>query len=131
MPSKPRRARGGRDPADQVDAVLLAALAAGATQQEAAARCNVSTDLVRARLASRAFRARLEAAWQEIIDGAVAEGISACTEAMRRIRELMASADEAVALRASVALLEQTAKLRDAAALRRLAELEERLDGKG
>lgn len=121
---------GGREPAGQADALLLAALVAGRTQAEAAAVARVSETTVARRLADSGFRRRLDDLQQALIDEALAVTTTACVKAARKLESLIDSNDEAIALRAAQAVLDQAARLRETAALRKLAELEDRLDGK-
>lgn len=128
MPAKPkstRRKPGGREPAVQVNGILLAALAGGMTQQEAAAKAGVSVDLVVERMKDPVFRAQLEAIQNEIIERTIGKAVSASTTAIDKLVELIAHEDATISIRAATTVLDQTMKLRDAHTnAKRLAEIE-------
>ncbi len=63
------------------DAALIAALATGATRQEAAKAAGISETTVYRRLADPAFRRRVNDARSELIDAAVGRLADATTEA--------------------------------------------------
>ncbi len=109
------------------DAALIAALATGATRQEAATRAGLSKTTVYRRLADPAFRRRVSAAWSELIDAAVGRLADATTEACQTLRDLLGADSESVRLAAARGILELAHKYHESAELaERIAVLEER-----
>lgn len=94
------------------DPILIAALAAGATNVDAADFAGVSERTVRRRLRDRDFRARLNAAGDETV-AASARGITdASTEAVAALRDLVRHGPPSVRLGAIRTILEVTPKWR-------------------
>ncbi len=116
-------AAGGRRNAD---AQLVAALAAGKTVEEAAARAGVSVRTVFRRLQEPAFQDAVTEARDDLVERAVADATAAMGEAVQTLRALLDPKHAATArLGAARALLELTLKLRDASELaQRLTQLE-------
>jgi len=107
--------------------LLALALAAGKTQQEAAAAAGVAPRTVARRLARPAFRRRvaeLRSAAVERATGKLADGMAEAADVLRR---LLSAKSETVRLGACRAMLELTVKLRESVELEaRLAAIEER-----
>jgi hypothetical protein len=94
------------------DSALLTALLAGATPSEAAKQARVSEHTARRRLAHPEFRARLDAAGDELM-AATARGLTeACDDAVAGLRELVRDGTPAVRLGAARTILELAAKWR-------------------
>jgi len=111
-------ARGRRN----VDEVLLAALACGATAEAAAQKAGVSRATVQRRLQDTAFRQRLQEFGTDMVKRASAALTAASVEAIKTLLSLQASAiPHAVRLGAARSILEIGIKLRE------MANLEERL----
>ena len=108
------------------DAALIAALAAGATVQDAANQAGVAERTVYRRLADPSFRAQIEEARRAAIDLAVARLSDAAAFAAMTLRELAGAADsETVRLGACRTLLELALKWREHGELtERIAALE-------
>ncbi len=111
------------------DAVLIAALAGGATILDAAEQGGVNERTVRRRLEDADFKRQVNAARAELIAAAVGKLAGASTKAVETLEDLL---DEptapAVRLGSARAILELGAKLREGLELEvRIAELEARL----
>ena len=110
------------------DAVLVAALAAGCTYEDAARQAGVSERTVRRRLDDPGFRKQVDAARGEMISRAVAQLSAAATEAVGTLRELLASELDFARLGAARAILEVGFKYREQLDLaERITALEEQL----
>ena len=109
------------------DAVLIAALAAGATVQDAANQAGVAERTVYRRLDDPSFRAQIEEARRAAIDLAVARLSDAAAFAATTLRELAGAAEsETVRLGACRTLLELALKWREHGELtERIAALEQ------
>jgi hypothetical protein len=109
------------------DPLLIAALAGGATNQDAARRAGVSEKTVYRRLDDPTFRQQVADARAGLVTRAVAMLAEAGTEAVRTLRALLADGTPpAVRLGAARAVLELGTRLRESEELeRRLAALEE------
>ncbi len=94
------------------DPILIAALLSGATPAEAATQAGVSERTVRRRLLNPAFRARLDAAGDDMI-AASARGITgASSEAVAALLDLVRHGPPSVRLGAIRTILEVTPKWR-------------------
>jgi hypothetical protein len=117
----------GRQSADEA---LAAHLATGETVQGAAGAAGVSERTAFRRLTSPAFRQRVEELRREAVARAVGSLADSSSAAARRLAQLVASADERVALGAARATLELTLRAIDVPELeRRVAELKKSLGG--
>jgi hypothetical protein len=117
-------ARGRRN----VDAVLLTALACGATLEVAAQKADVSPATVSRRLQDRRFKKLLGQTRADMVQRTAYTLTAAATEAVRTLYLLKGSGTPATRLNAAKAVLEIGAKLRESADLMlRVTELEERL----
>jgi hypothetical protein len=103
------------------DAVLLAALAAGATVGQAAEQTGLSERTIHRRLADPAFKQRLAGIRADMVQRAVNRLTDASTEATDALRGLLRADSEMVRLHAAKGVLELGAKLREH------VEFEERL----
>jgi hypothetical protein len=122
-------AAGGRKNAD---GALLMALAAGRTVQEAAQLAGVSERTAYRRLADPEFARQVSAARAEMVERAVGRMSDGMIAAADRLRVLVDSHDERVALGASRSVLELTTKLRESLEWeQRLSALEELWKAKG
>jgi hypothetical protein len=101
------------------EGAVLAALAAGATQQEAAERVGVSERTVRRWLADATFRAKLTQLQREMTERALATLTDCLTVAALTLRHLMLSAKgEAVRLGAARSIFEVQVRLKENAELK-------------
>ena len=91
----------------------MAALAGGATYEDAAERAGVSERTVRRRLDDPAFRHRVDAARAEMLSRAVARLTGASVEAVEALRGLLGSGQDFARLGAARAILELGLKLRE------------------
>ena len=116
-------------PRKKAEDALLLALACGASVDQAARQCSLSTRTVYRRLADSAFRQQLQALRADLVQRTAGALTAAATEAVRTLLELQKpSAPPAVRLGAARSVLELGLKLREAADLEeRLAALEESL----
>ena len=111
------------------DAALLAALAGGASHQEAAALAGVSERTAYRRLEDPAFRQQLAGARSELIARATGRLAAACSAAAATLAGLLKADSETVRLGAARSILELAIKLRDAEELEaRIATLEEQAE---
>jgi hypothetical protein len=111
------------------DGVLIAALAAGATQEDAAAQAGVSERTVRRRLDDPGFSRQVSAARAEMVARAVAQLAAASTEAVETLRGLLGSPLDFARLAAARAILEVGMKMREQGELaERVEQLEARLN---
>ena len=110
----------------QADDLLIAALATGQTNENAAAAAGVSARTVNRRLAEPAFKRRIQSLRGELIAralGRVSDGIAAAVDVMRA---LLGAESEAVRLGAARSLIDACLKLRESVDMEeRLALLEE------
>jgi len=108
------------------DAALIAALASGATVQDAAATAGVGVATAHRRLAEPAFRAQVDEARRAAIDLAVARLSDSASFTATTLRELAGSAEsETVRLGACRTILELGLKWREHSELEdRIAALE-------
>lgn len=113
------------------DALLLA-LACGASVEQAARQCGLSTRTVYRRLADPDFCRRLQKLRGEMVSRTAGTLTAAATEAVRTLLELMKSpASGSVRLGAARAVLELGMKIREIADLEeRLARVEEYMGSK-
>ena len=111
---------------ENADPALVAALAGGATVQEAAAAAGVSERTVYRRLEADTFRRQLAEARSELIARAVGVLARLSSSAATTLGQLLKAESEAVRLGACRAILELAVKMRDAEELEaRLAALEQ------
>ena len=116
-------AGGDRRDADQA---LVAALAAGATKQEAARLAGVGERTIYRRLEDPDFRRRVDQARSELVTQAVGRLADASAAAVTTLRALLGADSESVRLGACRAILDLGLKLRESEELeRRIAALEE------
>ena len=107
------------------DELLLGALAAGSSVEDAARTADVSTRTAYRRLADPTFAGRLAQARDELISAALGELVECASEAVATLRELLSASDERVRLGAAKSTLEQLLRLRETLTLsQRLAALE-------
>jgi hypothetical protein len=107
------------------DELLLGALAAGSSVDDAAQTAGVSSRTAYRRLADPSFARRLAQARDELISAALGELVECASEAVATLRALLAASDERVRLGAAKSTLEQLLRLRETLALsQRLAALE-------
>src|SRR3954464_8575927 len=110
------------------DVVLVAALAGGATYEDAAKQAGVSERTVRRRLDDPAFKRQVDEARAEILSQATARLTGAALDAVEALRGLLGSELDFARLGAARAILEVGAKYREQLDLaERVAALEERL----
>src|SRR4051794_13806007 len=95
------------------DAVLIAALAGGATYDDAARQANVSERTVRRRLGEPAFKRQVDDARAEMLAQAVARLTSASTAAVETLRALLNSELDFARLAAARSILEIGLKMRE------------------
>ena len=112
--------RGNRSRAN-ADELIVAALAAGHTLQEAAETAGVSPRTVSRRLNDHAFKQRIQTLRGEMIGQAVGRMADGMSDAAATLRKLLKAKGESVRLGACRAILELGVKLREA------VEFEERL----
>ena len=119
--------RGRRD----VDEVLIAALACGATQEAAAAKAGVSLATVQRRMQNPEFKQRLLQFRSEMVGRLAGNLTVASGEAVRTLMDLLKNGTPTVRLGASRTILETGTKLRESADLeQRVMDLEQRLNEK-
>ena len=117
------------------EGAVLAALAAGVTQQEAAERVGVGERTVRRWLADATFRAKLTQLQREMTERALATLTDCLTVAALTLRHLMLSAKgEAVRLGAARSIFELHVRLKENAELKEelqlLAQRMEEIEGR-
>ncbi len=95
------------------DAVLVSALAAGMTQEQAAKQARVTARTVRNRLADPTFRQQVTDARTAAIDQAVARLTAASTAAATTLLRLLEAESESVRLSAARSILELGCRLRE------------------
>jgi hypothetical protein len=103
------------------DLLVIGALAAGATYEDAAQAAGISERTVRRRMADPDFRARLWETRGRYLDRALGRLSEISVEAVDALAGLLSSDSERVRLRAAVVVLDHGRKLREA------GEIEERL----
>jgi hypothetical protein len=107
------------------DELLVGALAAGRSVEDAARAAGVSTRTAYRRLADPGFARRLAQARDELISAALGELVESASEAVATLRALLRARDERIRLAAAKSTLEQLLRLRETLALsQRLAVLE-------
>ena len=107
------------------DELLLGALAAGSSVEDAARTAGVSIRTAYRRLAEPTFARRLAQARDELISAALGELVECAAEAVATLRALLSASDERVRLGAAKSTLEQLLRLRETLTLsQRLAALE-------
>jgi hypothetical protein len=110
------------------DELLLGALAAGSSVEQAAEAAAVSVRTAYRRLAEPAFARRLTQARDELISSALGELVGCASEAVATLRTLLQANDERVRLGAARSTLDQLLRLRETLTLsQRLATLERTL----
>ncbi len=108
------------------DPVLIAALAGGATNVDAARQAGIGEKTVYRRLEDRDFRRRVTEARSAMVARAVGTLADASSDAATTLRKLLDAESETVRLGACRAILELGVKLRESEDLEaRLAALEE------
>ncbi|WP_246524617.1 hypothetical protein [Gemmata palustris] len=113
-------ARGG----NKTDALLIAALATGATHEQAAAAANVSLRTVARRMADPAFRRSVDAEQVAIIERFTGGAASKLGATLNRLEQLVDSKSDVVALGACRAMIDAVIRVREHATLtREVAEL--------
>jgi hypothetical protein len=114
------------------EALLVAALARGATQDQAALEARVSRSTVTRRLREDAFRRQVSEARSELVSRAVGQLADASAEAATTLRELLSADADTVKLGAAKAILETGGRLREQGEIEeRLAALEAAIDHNG
>src|SRR5215216_6637173 len=88
------------------DLVLIAALAGGATYEDAGKQGGVSERTVRRRMDEPEFRQQVESARVEVLARAVAMLTSASVEAVETLRSLLVAESDSARLGAAKAILE-------------------------
>ncbi len=104
------------------NAALIAALAGGATVQDAATAAGVGVATARRRLKEPDFRHQVDQARAEILTGAMSRLSAACTDAVTTLTSLLAAESESVRLGAARSILDAALRWREQ------TELAERLD---
>jgi len=106
--------------------VLLAALAGGATHQEAATQAGVSLRTVYRRLENAAFRRQLAGARGDLIKRAIGRLAAACSAAAATLAMLLRADSESVRLAAAKPILELAVRMRESEELEaRISVLED------
>lgn len=118
--TEPRRIR------KRGEEALLAALAAGHSYREAAKITGLSLTTVKRRMADPLLRLELEDLKRQVVQQTAASLADASTAAVSTLKDLLASSEEWVQLRAAVALVDISIRYREALELsERVAHLEE------
>lgn len=113
----------------RADALIAAALATGATQEDAAKAAGVSLRTVTRRLLDPAFRRLVDATQDAAVERMVGAAVSRLAEAVNKLGALVNSRNEMVALGACRAVVDTVFRLREHQTLtRRLTALEESTD---
>jgi hypothetical protein len=113
------------------DELLLGALAAGSSVEQAARSAGLSARTAYRRLADPSFARRLAQARDELISSALGELVECASEAVATLRALLSASDERVRLGAAKSTLEQLLRLRETLSLsQRLATLERALQAR-
>lgn len=108
------------------DGLLIAALAAGASQVDAAKRAGLSESTVGRRMKDPTFRQELADAKRAMLETAVSRLTASATAAATTLYQLLAADSDAIRLSAARAILELSVRLREATELEaRIAALEE------
>lgn len=107
------------------DSRLIAALAGGATQADAAAQAGVSISTVRRRMGDPAFLADLDSARRLLVDAAIGRLSSKASDAVDTLHRLLNARSENVRLGAARAILDTIRQHRESIEIeQRLRELE-------
>jgi|SRR5205814_4904947 len=110
------------------DELLLGALAAGSSVEQAAETAGVSVRTAYRRLADPRFARRLAQARDELISNALGELVDCASEAVSTLRTLLTDSEARVRLGAGKAILDQLLRIRETLTLsQRLAALERAL----
>jgi hypothetical protein len=104
------------------DAALIAALAAGATREDAAAIANVSASTVYRRLGDPEFVAALDARRSDVVETTTARLVAQTTAAVDTLAELLDAEAPSMRLGAARALLEHARRWIDGEDLARRIE---------
>lgn len=114
--------------ASRSDERLLAALASGASVEDAASEAGLSQRTAYRRLADPVFRTRLSSARDEVMRDALNELTASAIRAVRTLDQLLSASNEHVQLRAARTVLEQLLRFKDAVELtERVQALEQQL----
>lgn len=105
---------------------ILMALATGHSQAEVARVVGVNVRTVKRYVADPLFRAELEEAKRELVAQICASMVDASTSAVGTLKELLASRDEWVKLKAAKEILDASLRYREAEQESRISVLEER-----
>jgi hypothetical protein len=107
------------------DSVLIASLASGRTQDQAAEKAGVSARTVRRRLEDPEFVAQVDAARRDLLQRSIAQLMASSMAAVATMHSLLRANSENVRLGAARAILELGQKLREGIDVEeRLARLE-------
>ncbi len=113
--------------AQRGDDLLLAALAAGHSVEEAAKQASVSRRTAYRRLSDPAFQRRLAGARDELVTEALGELVASAGAAVATLRGLLDARDDRIKLGAARTLLDQLLRIRETVALaERVSALERR-----
>lgn len=111
---------------EKSDALLIAALAAGKSQDQAAKAAKVSRATVTRRLTDAAFRRAVQDAQGELVERAIGVLADAATAGAEKLKKLLNAQSETVQLGAARALIDSIVKLRDYSEIEKLkAEIAE------
>src|SRR5262245_29045261 len=105
-----------------VDDLLIAALASGATLEQAARSANVNPRTVARRRADPQFTRRVDELRRSMVTDAAGRLASAMSAAADKLKALLASPSEGIQLRSAVAILEQSVRLAELFDLQRRVE---------
>ena len=116
----------------RADELLLGALAAGSSVEDAASRAGLSVRTAYRRLADPGFAQRLAQARDELISAALGELVDCAAQAVATLKALLTASDERVRLGAAKTTLEQLLRLRETLTLnQRLQALERSMQQPG
>lgn len=107
---------------ENADSALVAALASGATRQQAAERAGVSEATVYRRLSDPSFRLQLDNARAEHIERTIGALAAASTAAVATLLKLLNAKSETARLGAARSILEFSAKFQDSEEMKRRLE---------
>lgn len=111
---------------EKSDALLIAALAAGKSHDQAAKLAKVSRATVTRRLTDAAFRQAVQDAQGELVERAIGVLSESATAGAEKLRKLLSAKSETVQLGAAKALIDSIVKLRDHSEIEKLkAEIAE------